>query len=107
MFFLCGLFIECYEGMNSACRTIDLATNIIVPTAVGQMMYFLSHIVTATIIVAWNVIAFVVEILLLWHIYREYPKLAIKKTDSRKKDALLRDVDKKSRAVLFYSYSLN
>lgn len=65
-------------GMNSTCRSIDLAINMIAPIAVGQVMYFLSHIIAATTIAAWNVISFFVELILLWRIYVEYPNLGIK-----------------------------
>ena len=75
--------------MNAACRTIDLATNIVAPIAVGQMMYFLSHIVTATIIVAWNVLTLIIEVVLLYHIYLENPKLSIKQFECKKNDTLL------------------
>lgn len=64
--------------MNSTCRSIDLATNIIAPIAVGQVMYFLSHIVAAVVIGSWNVMSFFIEYFLLWKIYVECPELAIK-----------------------------
>ncbi len=75
--------------MNSTCRSIDLATNMIAPIAVGQVMYFVSHIVTAITIAAWNVASFFVECMLLWRIYKEFPKLAVKnKTASSEKQSL-------------------
>lgn len=89
--------------MNSACRTIDLATNIIAPTAVGQMMYFLSHTVTAMVIVAWNVVTFVIEITLLWLIYRENPKLSVKQMESTKKDVLLQGLKRKKQTRFLFS----
>lgn len=64
--------------MNSTCRSIDLATNMIAPIAVGQVMYFVSHIVAAVTIASWNVLSFFVEFLLLWRIYLEFPALAVK-----------------------------
>ena len=64
--------------MNSTCRSIDLATNMIAPIAVGQIMYFVSHIVAAVTIAGWNVISFFVECFLLWRIYKEFPNLAVK-----------------------------
>lgn len=50
----------------------------IAPIAVGQVMYFLSHIVAAITIASWNVASFFVEYLLLWRIYLEFPDLAVK-----------------------------
>ena len=73
--------------MNSVCRSINLASNIIAPIAVGQILYLLSQIIAAAIIAAWNVVSFAIEILLLWSIYRENPKLSVKLTE--KKDVLL------------------
>ncbi|XP_046459342.1 solute carrier family 40 member 1-like [Daphnia pulex] len=64
--------------MNSTCRSIDLATNMIAPIAVGQVMYFLSHIVAAVTIASWNVLSFFIECFLLWRIYKEFPNLAVK-----------------------------
>jgi iron-regulated transporter 1 len=55
-----------------------LAVNIVAPIAVGQVMYFLSHIVAAVIIAAWNVVSFFVEFLVLRDIYNDNPQLAIK-----------------------------
>jgi len=75
--------------MNSVCRSINLASNIIAPIAVGQILYLLSQIIAAAIIAAWNVVSFAIEILLLWSIYRENPKLSVKLTE--KKDVLLED----------------
>ena len=66
--------------MNSTCRSIDLATNIIAPIAVGQVMYFLSHIIAAIAIASWNIVSFFIEFFLLWNIYQEFPKLAAEKT---------------------------
>jgi iron-regulated transporter 1 len=65
-------------GMNSTCRSIDLATNMIAPIAVGQVMYFLSHFVAAVTIASWNVLSFFIECFLLWRIYKEFPNLAVK-----------------------------
>ena len=64
--------------MNSTCRSIDLATNMIAPIAVGQVMYFLSHIAAAVTIASWNVLSFFIECFLLWRIYKEFPNLAVK-----------------------------
>jgi len=72
--------------MNSACRSIDLTTNVVAPVAVGQMLYFLSQIITAAILAAWNVVSFMIEILLLWEIYQENPNLSIKVVEHSKKD---------------------
>jgi len=69
---------ERLAGMNSACRSIDLMTNVIAPVVVGQMLYFLSQIITAIALATWNVVSFAVEIFLLWKIYEEYPNLAVK-----------------------------
>lgn len=55
-----------------------MAVNIIAPIAVGQVMYFLSHIVAAVLIAAWNVVSFFVEYLVLRDIYNENPQLAVK-----------------------------
>jgi len=74
--------------MNSVCRSINLASNIIAPIAVGQILYFLSEVIAATSIAGWNVVSFVVEILLLWSIYRENPKLSVK-VINEKQDVLL------------------
>lgn len=74
--------------MNSTCRSIDLATNIIAPIAVGQVMYFLSHLIAAVVIATWNIISFFLEYILLWKIYLEFPKLAIKKTKQKKQRAI-------------------
>ena len=77
----CILFltIETFsKGMNSTCRSIDLATNMIAPIAVGQVMYFLSHIAAAVTIASWNVLSFFIECFLLWRIYKEFPNLAVK-----------------------------
>jgi len=71
-----------------------LAVNIIAPIAVGQVMYFLSHIVAAVLIAAWNVVSFFVEYLVLRDIYNENPQLAIKQNvnkppvDNKNDDAL-------------------
>ncbi|EFX70364.1 putative ferroportin [Daphnia pulex] len=73
--------------MNSTCRSIDLATNMIAPIAVGQVMYFLSHIVAAVTIASWNVLSFFIEGFLLWRIYKEFPNLAVK-TSTREKQPL-------------------
>ena len=75
-FYFCKLRL--YKELNSTCRSIDLAVNIIAPIAVGQVMYFLSHIVAAMLIAAWNVVSFFVEYLVLRDIYNENPQLAIK-----------------------------
>ncbi len=72
------------QGMNSTCRSIDLATNMIAPIAVGQVMYFLSHIVAAVTIASWNVLSFFIECFLLWRIYKEFPNLAVKNSTSEK-----------------------
>ena len=74
--------------MNSTCRSIDLATNIIAPIAVGQIMYFLSHFIAAVVIATWNIISFFLEYILLWKIYLEFTKLAIKKTKQDKKEKI-------------------
>lgn len=65
-------------GMNSTCRSIDLAINMIAPIAVGQIMFFVSHIVAAIVIAAWNVISFFIEYFLLWNIYKDFPNLKLK-----------------------------
>lgn len=65
-------------SINSTCRSIDLTTNMIAPIAVGQVMYFVSHIVAATTIASWNVLSFFIECFLLWRIYLEFPSLAVK-----------------------------
>ncbi|XP_046645830.1 solute carrier family 40 member 1-like [Daphnia pulicaria] len=70
--------------MNSTCRSIDLATNMIAPIAVGQVMYFLSHIVAAVTIASWNVLSFFIEYFLWWRIYKEFPNLAVKTSTSEK-----------------------
>lgn len=72
--------------MNSACRSIDLMTNVVAPVAVGQMLYFLSHNITAAALATWNVVSFVIELVLLWSIYRENPNLAIKIPENSKKE---------------------
>ena len=64
--------------MNSTCRSIDLATNIIAPLAMGQIIYFISHFAAAMIIASWNVIFFVVELFLLRKTHNQHPKLAVK-----------------------------
>nr|CAH0102250.1 unnamed protein product [Daphnia galeata] len=69
---------ETLARMNSTCRSIDLATNMIAPIAVGQVMYFLSHIAVAVTIASWNVLSFFIECFLLWRIYKEFPNLALK-----------------------------
>lgn len=69
--------------MNSTCRSIDLATNIIAPIAVGQVMYFLSHIIAAMAIASWNVISFFIEYILLWKIYKDFPRLAVKEPNDK------------------------
>lgn len=66
------------EELNSTCRSIDLAVNIIAPIAVGQVMYFLSHIIAAVLIAAWNVVSFFVEYIVLRDIYNDNPQLAVK-----------------------------
>lgn len=76
--------------MNSTCRSIDLATNIIAPIAVGQVMYFVSHIMAAVIIAAWNVVSFFVESFLLWRIYKKFPKLAQKEKAPKAEVELLK-----------------
>ena len=70
--------------MNSTCRSIDLATNMIAPIAVGQVMYFLSHIVAAVTIASWNVLSFFIEYFLWWRIYKEFPNLAVKNSTNEK-----------------------
>lgn len=50
----------------------------IAPIAVGQVMYFVSHIVAATTIASWNVLSFFIECFFLWRIYLEFPSLAVK-----------------------------
>lgn len=64
--------------MNSTCRSIDLAINMIAPIAVGQVMYFVSHIVAASTIASWNVASFFIEYFILWKIYSQFPNLAVK-----------------------------
>lgn len=73
--------------MNSTCRSIDLATNIIAPIVVGQVMYFVSHIMAAVIIAGWNVVSYFVESFLLWRIYNKFSKLALKERASAKDEA--------------------
>jgi iron-regulated transporter 1 len=50
----------------------------IAPIAVGQVMYFLSHIAAAVTIASWNVLSFSIECFLLLRIYKEFPNLAVK-----------------------------
>ena len=86
--------------MNSICRSIDLATNMIAPIAVGQVMYFVSHIVAAVTIAGWNVASFFIEYLLLWRIYKEFPKLAVKaQSPTSEKQALQSDFVKLSGTI--------
>ena len=79
--------------MNSVCRSINLASNIVAPIAVGQVLYFLSQMITAVSIACWNIISFAIEILLLWSIYRENPKLSVKEVHHPKADVLLQGRD--------------
>ena len=65
--------------MNSTCRSIDLAVNILAPIAVGQIMYFISHMAAGVVIATWNVVSFFIEYFLLWKIYKEFPSLAVRK----------------------------
>lgn len=81
-------YYQCFTliaDMNSTCRSIDLATNMIAPIAVGQVMYFLSHIAAAVAIASWNAVSFLVEYILLWKIYQQYPNLADKKAVDKRK----------------------
>ena len=64
--------------MNSICRSIDLTIGIVARIAVGQLMIFVSQIVTAVTIAGWNVASFSIEYFLLRKIYDENPQLAIK-----------------------------
>ena len=64
--------------MNSTRRSIDLATNVLAPIVVGQIMYFISHMVAAMVIAGWNFVSFFLEFYLLRKIFEEYPDLASK-----------------------------
>lgn len=87
--------------MNSTCRSIDLAINMIAPIAVGQVMYFVSHIVAAGVIASWNVVSFLIEYFLLWRIYKEYSNLAVKENKKVKEEQPFQGtVQKRSLCVL-------
>ncbi|XP_037089441.1 solute carrier family 40 member 1-like [Pollicipes pollicipes] len=62
--------------MNSAFRTIDQGTYILAPVLVGQLMTFLSPVVAAAFMAAWNVVSLAAEYALLRVVYRSVPQLA-------------------------------
>ena len=72
------IFFLVIEGINSTCRSIDWITKGLGPVVVGQMFYNLPQVVVAIIIGSYNFVSFFVEFLILWGLYRDYPKLAIK-----------------------------
>ena len=91
--------------MNSILRTIELTTYMLAPVISGQLFYFIGYIWTGIFIAGWNIISVICEYALLNGIYRQYPRLAqkITNTSEGEKEAMCEegcrltkaDVDKK------------
>ena len=56
-------------------RRISLATRIIAPIVIGQILSRTSHPVGALVVAAWNFMTIFVEYFLLWKIYHDVPQL--------------------------------
>jgi len=67
-----------FQGINSTCRSIDLAIGILAPILVGQVMHWIPPRTSAIFFAAWNVGSFFVEYGLLVVVYEQFPALAVK-----------------------------
>ena len=56
-------------------RRISLATRVVAPIIIGQILSRTSHPVGALIVAAWNFMTIFLEYFLLWKIYEEVPQL--------------------------------
>ena len=56
-------------------RRISLATRIVAPIVIGQILSRTSHPVGALVVAGWNFMTIFLEYFLLWKIYNDVPQL--------------------------------
>ncbi|CAH1789301.1 unnamed protein product [Owenia fusiformis] len=84
-------------SLNAVTRAIDLTTNILAPVLTGQIMTYGSTVVSAIFIAGWNMLSLVIEVWLLWIVYKRYPELASK---GQKKTVKKDDVEDENEPLL-------
>jgi len=70
--------------INSVIRFIDWVTKVVGPIVMGNMFFNLRQEIVAGVVGCWNLVSFFIELVILWSLYKDYPKLAIKVTPNQK-----------------------
>ena len=64
-----------FSALSATMRRISLATRIVAPVVIGQILKRTSHPTGALVVAGWNFMTIFLEYFLLWKIYRDVPQL--------------------------------
>ena len=70
---LCLHFL--FPDLSATMRRISLATRIVAPIVIGQILSRTSHPIGALVVAGWNFMTIFLEYFLLWKIYNDVPQL--------------------------------
>lgn len=94
---ICARDTDKLTTMTAVLRRIDLATKLLSPVIVGQIMTYVSVVAGSLFIAVWNFLSVFIEYFLLYKVYQAVPSLSKKKKEvkltSDPEDDNVRDIE--------------
>ena len=85
-------FLSLCTVLNANMRRIDLICKLCAPALVGVFLQHTGPFITTLIIAGWNIVSFILEVILITTVYEAIPTLAIKKLRIKDKIVHTNDV---------------